>query len=83
MTDSLKIEFPGHSGQLLAARLDMPARPRAFALFAHCFTCGKDIFSAAHHPKSFVSLDTADHLLRKRADAVYAADIIGAWASRH
>jgi putative redox protein len=40
------------------------------------------IFAAAHHPKSFVSLDTADHLLRKRADAVYAADIIGAWASR-
>ncbi len=249
MSDSLKIEFPGHSGQLLAARLDMPAHPRAFALFAHCFTCGKDIFAAAriaerltaqgiavlrfdftglgssegefantnfssnvqdllaaveflrvhyrapsllighslggaavlsagphvaeavgvatlcapssaahvthlftgsveeiertgkaevmlagrpftiekqflddvashdflsnlahikkallvchaplddtvgienanaifaaaHHPKSFVSLDTADHLLRKRADAVYAADIIGAWASR-
>jgi putative redox protein len=249
MSDSLKIEFPGHSGQLLAARLDLPDRPRAFALFAHCFTCGKDIFAAAriaerltaqgiavlrfdftglgssegefantnfssnvqdllaavaflranyrapsllighslggaavlsaaphvpeavgvatlcapssaahvthlftgsieeiektgkaevmlsgrpftiekqflddvasadflsglahlkkallvchapldetvgienantifqaaHHPKSFVSLDTADHLLRKRADAVYAADMIGAWASR-
>jgi putative redox protein len=249
MTDSRKIEFPGHTGQLLAARLDMPTHPRAFALFAHCFTCGKDIFAAqriaerltaqgiavlrfdftgigssegefantnfssnvedllaavdflrtryrapsllighslggaavlaaapkvpeavgvatigapssashvthlftdsieeiertgtahvmlagrpftitrqflddvasqdflrdlshmkkallvchaplddtvglenantifaaAHHPKSFVSLDTADHLLRKRADAVYAADIIAAWASR-
>jgi len=47
MTDSLKIQFPGHSGQMLAARLDMPAHPRAFALFAHCFTCGKDIFAAA------------------------------------
>ena len=47
MTDSIKIEFPGHSGQKLAARLDMPTRPRAFALFAHCFTCGKDIFAAA------------------------------------
>ena len=253
MSDSLKIEFPGHSGQMLAARLDLPDTashgPRAFALFAHCFTCGKDIFAAqrlaerlttqgiavlrfdftgigssegefantnfssnvadllaavdylranfqapsllighslggaavlaagpkvpeavgiatiaapssaghithlftghieeiekngiahvllagrpftikkqflddvasheflgdlarmnkallvchaplddtvgienaneiflaAHHPKSFVSLDTADHLLRKRADAIYAADIIGAWASR-
>src|SRR5579872_2040482 len=29
------------------------------------------IFSAARHPKSFVSLDTADHLLRKRSDAIY------------
>ena len=47
MTDSRKIEFPGHSGQMLAARLDTPARPRAYALFAHCFTCGKDIFAAA------------------------------------
>ena len=46
MGDSMKIEFPGHTGQMLAARLDMPERPRAFALFAHCFTCGKDIFAA-------------------------------------
>lgn len=47
MTDSQKIEFPGHSGQMLAARLDSPTNPRAYALFAHCFTCGKDIFAAA------------------------------------
>ena len=40
------------------------------------------IFTAAKHPKSFVSLDTADHLLSKRADAEYAADIIAAWAAR-
>jgi len=40
------------------------------------------IFTAARHPKSFVSLDTADHLLSRRADAEYAADIIAAWASR-
>jgi len=46
MSDSRKIEFQGHSGQMLAARLDMPDAPRAFALFAHCFTCGKDIFAA-------------------------------------
>jgi putative redox protein len=38
---------------------------------------------AARHPKSFLSLDTADHLLRKREDAVYAADMIAAWASRY
>ena len=42
-----------------------------------------DIFAAARHPKSFVSLDTADHLLRKREDAVYLAEVIAAWASRY
>ncbi|MFK7917715.1 MAG: alpha/beta fold hydrolase [Ilumatobacter sp.] len=42
-----RVEFPGSSGDLLAARLDLPAGPpRAFALFAHCFTCGKDLRSA-------------------------------------
>jgi len=46
MADARKIEFPGASGARLAARLDLPANPRAFALFAHCFTCGKDIFAA-------------------------------------
>jgi putative redox protein len=46
MIDSRKIEFPGSTGANLAARLDSPAKPRAFALFAHCFTCNKDIFAA-------------------------------------
>lgn len=41
------------------------------------------IFIAAKHPKSFVSLDHADHLLTKKADAIYAADVIAAWASRY
>ncbi|MBR0836283.1 OsmC family protein [Bradyrhizobium manausense] len=41
------------------------------------------IFVAAKHPKSFVSLDHADHLLTKPADALYAADMIAAWASRY
>jgi uncharacterized OsmC-like protein/fermentation-respiration switch protein FrsA (DUF1100 family) len=41
------------------------------------------VFDAAMHPKSFVSLDGADHLLLERDDAVYAARIIAAWASRH
>ena len=47
MAESKKIEFQGASGAMLAARLDLPARPRTFALFAHCFTCGKDTFAAA------------------------------------
>lgn len=41
------------------------------------------IFAAAKHPKSFVSLDDADHLLTRRADADYAATIVSAWASRY
>lgn len=42
-----KIAFPGHDGSDLAARLDLPDGPvLATALFAHCFTCGKDIPAA-------------------------------------
>lgn len=41
-------EFPGADGQKLAARLDAPdGPPVAYALFAHCFTCGKDVFAAS------------------------------------
>lgn len=42
-----------------------------------------EIFQAAHHPKSFVSLDQADHLLLRPADGRYAADVIAAWAERY
>ncbi|MFK8025912.1 MAG: alpha/beta fold hydrolase [Ilumatobacter sp.] len=42
-----RVTFQGSQGAELAARLDLPAGPpRAFALFAHCFTCGKDLRSA-------------------------------------
>ena len=41
------------------------------------------IFMAAKHPKSFVSLDDADHLLTRREDAVYVAAVLAAWASRY
>ena len=41
------------------------------------------IYRTAIHPKSFVSLDDADHLLRRRADAEYAAEVIAAWARRY
>ena len=42
-----RITFPGHDGSPLAARLDLPEGPHlATALFAHCFTCGKDIHAA-------------------------------------
>ena len=40
------------------------------------------IFVASRHPKSFVSLDTADHLLTDVDDATYASAMVAAWASR-
>jgi uncharacterized OsmC-like protein/pimeloyl-ACP methyl ester carboxylesterase len=41
------------------------------------------IFVAARHPKSFVSLAGADHLLSEKRDSGYLADVIAAWASRY
>ncbi|OPX13237.1 bifunctional alpha/beta hydrolase/OsmC family protein [Mycobacterium sp. AT1] len=41
------------------------------------------IFDTARHPKSFITLDGADHLLSDRADAEYAASVLAAWASRY
>jgi len=42
-----RIEFTGHGGAILSARLDLPDGPHlATALFAHCFTCSKDILQA-------------------------------------
>ena len=47
MTRSEKFTFPGSGGHDLAGRLDLPEQePRALALFAHCFTCGKDVVAA-------------------------------------
>ena len=41
------------------------------------------IFEVARHPKSFISLDGADHALTRPADAAYAASVIAAWAARY
>ncbi|MEC7519909.1 MAG: bifunctional alpha/beta hydrolase/OsmC family protein [Myxococcota bacterium] len=41
------------------------------------------IYEAAKHPKSFVSLDDADHLLSRAADARYVAEVLSAWAGRY
>lgn len=41
------------------------------------------IFMAARHPKSFVTLDDADHLISRASDADYAADVIATWATRY
>lgn len=42
-----------------------------------------EIFQAARHPKSFISLDGADHLLTNIHDAGYVADVLAAWVSRY
>jgi putative redox protein len=41
------------------------------------------IFKAAFHPKSFISLDNADHLLSNEADAMYIGSVIAAWAEKY
>ena len=44
------IEFTNAAGQMLSARIDLPvgAKPTAYALFAHCFTCSKNIKAISH-----------------------------------
>lgn len=43
----------------------------------------KKLYNAAHHPKSFVTLDNADHLLTKASDSLYVGKVIGTWVSRY
>ncbi|MGI8631319.1 MAG: alpha/beta hydrolase family protein [Solirubrobacterales bacterium] len=55
-----KLEFPGSQGVSLAARLELPhADVSATALFAHCFTCGKDVRAASQISRSLASLGMA------------------------
>lgn len=42
-----------------------------------------EIYGAALHPKSFISLDGADHLLANKADSLYVGTMIASWASRY
>ena len=42
-----------------------------------------EIFMVAKHPKSFVTLDDADHLISRAKDAEYAAEVIAAWSARY
>ena len=43
----------------------------------------EEIYVAAHHPKSFVSLDGADHLLFNKKDSLYVGEVISGWAKRY
>ncbi|MFT5821372.1 MAG: putative OsmC-like protein, partial [Crocinitomix sp.] len=42
-----------------------------------------ELYQHAFHPKSFISLDGADHLLTKKEDAVYAANMIATWMTKY
>ena len=70
--------------------LDRVARLRKALLIFHAPTDqivgienASQIFGAAKHPKSFVSLADSDHLLGRRSDAVYVANVIAAWTERY
>lgn len=55
-----RFDFPNASGQNLAALLDRPTgEPRAYALFAHCFTCGKNVHAAKRIAEALTALDIA------------------------
>ena len=67
-----KIYFPGSQGHKLAGRLDMPEGDvRAYALFAHCFTCTKDIYAVSRITR----------VLNARGLAVLRFDFTGLGAS--
>ncbi len=56
MTRRTKLEFPGTDGLMLAGLLETPdSNPHYFALFAHCFTCGKDVVSASRISRALVA----------------------------
>ena len=57
---SERFDFSNAAGERLAALLDSPIEPpRAYALFAHCFTCGKDIQAARRIAEALTALGIA------------------------
>jgi putative redox protein len=47
MEDMMRFDFPNRQGEILSGKLELPpVSPRAFALFAHCFTCSKNVVAA-------------------------------------
>ncbi len=53
---SKNVSFPNPAGEMLSGILDLPiAKPRAFALFAHCFTCSKNLKAATNLSRALTS----------------------------
>jgi uncharacterized OsmC-like protein/alpha-beta hydrolase superfamily lysophospholipase len=77
--DDIKRYDTRHIGQLKKALLVMHSPIDSTVNISEA----EKIYQAASHPKSFVSLDDADHLLTNKRDAEYAADVIAAWAGRY
>jgi len=58
--NSKKVEFSGSTGETLSAKIDMPeGAPKAYALFAHCFTCSKDLKAVGNITKALVEIGIA------------------------
>jgi uncharacterized OsmC-like protein/alpha/beta superfamily hydrolase len=56
MSKRIKVEFSGTDGLMVAGLLETPdSNPHSFALFAHCFTCGKDVLSASRISRALVA----------------------------
>jgi len=79
LVDASEQNLSAQIGQLRKALLVMHAPLDATVDISNA----AHIFSAAKHPKSFVSLEDADHLLTRKRDAVYAANLIAAWSDRY
>jgi len=79
LDDLEKQDLPGSVGKLRKALLVMHAPLDNVVEIDNAST----LFAAAKHPKSFVSLDSADHLLARETDSRYAGHVLAAWASRY
>ena len=80
LLDDLEAQQPAETlGRLTAALLVMHSpRDRVVGI-----DNAAAIYGAAHHPKSFVSLDDADHLLSDPRDSRYAGEVIATWVGRY
>jgi putative redox protein len=57
---SIKVRFPNRDGESLSGILDLPSgTPRAYSLFAHCFTCSKNLKAASNISRSMVAAGIA------------------------
>jgi putative redox protein len=80
LLDDLEAQQPDETLRRLSAALLVMHSPRDRVVG---IDNAAEIYGAAHHPKSFISLDPADHLLSDAGDSRYAGQMIAAWAGRY